>query len=203
NHPIYKPKFKYAVFKVIQDDSTRFLNAYKGALDIIQFGLPLTKISYIEDQNKYNVFKYSGSSMNYMLLNLKDKNFQNKTFRWALSKALNREAIIKYKLEGYGETATSLLPSNNPYHNKDLKPVDYDPAFAKREIAKLNLNNKEFIIKTSNNPEVIEYARVIAAQLTEAGLNVKLQSYEWGTFYGDVKKGNFQMAIMRWVGLTD
>lgn len=199
---IYKPKFKYAVFKIIQDDSTRFLNAYKGAIDIIQFGLPLTKIAYIEKQQKYNVFKYSGSSMNYMLLNLKDKDFQNKEFRWALSKALNREEIIKYKLEGYAESATSLLPSNNPFHDPSLKKVEYDPEFAKSVIKKMNLK-KEFILKTSNNPEVVEYARVIAAQLTQAGLNVKIQSYEWGTFYGDVKSGNYQMAIMRWVGLTD
>jgi peptide/nickel transport system substrate-binding protein len=202
NHVIYKPKFKYAVFKIIQDDSTRFLNAYKGAIDIIQYGLPLTKIAYIEKQQKYNVFKYSGSSMNYILLNLKDPAFQNKDFRWALSKALNREEIIKYKLEGYAESATSLLPSNNPFHSNDLKKVEYDPEFAKNTIKKLNLN-KEFILKTSNNPEVVEYARVIASQLTQAGLHVKIQSYEWGTFYGDVKSGNYQMAIMRWVGLTD
>jgi peptide/nickel transport system substrate-binding protein len=202
DHVIYKPKFKYAVFKIIQDDSTRFLNAYKGGIDIIQYGLPLTKISYIEKQQKYNVFKYPGSSMNYILLNLKDPDFKNKDFRWAMSKALNREEIIKYKLEGYAESATSLLPSNNPFHDNDLKKIDYDPEYAKTTIKKLNLN-KEFILKTSNNPEVVEYARVIAAQLTQAGLHVKIQSYEWGTFYGDVKSGNYQMAIMRWVGLTD
>lgn len=203
DHPVYKPKFKYAVFKIIQDDSTRFLNAYKGSIDIIQYGLPLTKIAYIEKQNKYNVFKYSGSSMNYILLNLKDPDFKDKDFRWAMSKAINREEIIKYKLEGFGESATSLLPSNNPYHDASLKKIAFDPEAAKAGIKKKNLKNKEFILKTSNNPEVVEYARVIAAQLTKAGLNVKIQSYEWGTFYGDVKSGNFQMAIMRWVGLTD
>lgn len=202
-NPIYTPKIKYAIFKIIQDDSTRFLNAYKGSIDIVQTGLPLTKIAYIEKQNKYNVFKYPGSSMNYMLLNMKDPVFRNKEFRWAISHAINREEIIKYKLEGYGESATSLLPSNNPYHNHNLKPVVYDPKAAAAGIKKMNLKNKEFIIKTSNNPEVVEYARVIAAQLSKAGLNVKIQSYEWGTFYGDIKAGNFQMAIMRWVGLTD
>ncbi len=203
DHPIYKPKFKYAIFKIIQDDSTRFLNAYKGSIDVIQYGLPLTKISYIEKQNKYNIFKYPGSSMNYMLLNLKDSDFKNKEFRWAMSKALNRDEIIKYKLEGYGESATSLLPSNNPYHNRELKKIAYEPEESKKTIKKLNLDQKEFILKTSNNPEVVEYARVIASQLRNVGLNVKIQSYEWGTFYGDVRAGNFQMAIMRWVGLTD
>ena len=35
------------------------------------------------------------------------------------------------------------------------------------------------------------------------GLTVQIQSYEWGTFYADVKKGNFQLATMRWVGTVD
>lgn len=203
DHPVYKPKVKYLVFKIIRDDSTRFLNAYKGSIDIIQSDLPLTKISYIEQQNKYNVFKYPGSSMNYILLNFKDPVFKNKDLRWAISKALNRDEIIKFKLEGYGESATSLLPSNNPFHNPNLKKIEHDPEYAKKIIKKLNLGDKEFILKTSNNPEVIENVRVISTQLRQVGLNIKVQSYEWGTFFGDVRAGNFQMAIMRWVGLTD
>jgi peptide/nickel transport system substrate-binding protein len=30
-----------------------------------------------------------------------------------------------------------------------------------------------------------------------------LASFEWGTFYGDIQSGNFQLATMRWVGATD
>jgi peptide/nickel transport system substrate-binding protein len=44
---------------------------------------------------------------------------------------------------------------------------------------------------------------VIANQLNRSGLNVQLQSYEWATFYDDVKKGNFQLATMKWVGTVD
>jgi peptide/nickel transport system substrate-binding protein len=44
---------------------------------------------------------------------------------------------------------------------------------------------------------------VIANQLEKLGLKIKLQSFEWSTFYGDVKNGNFELAIMRWVGTTD
>src|SRR5690606_24335851 len=133
----------------------------------------------------------------------KDPVFKNKDLRWAISKALNRDEIIKFKLEGYGESATSLLPSNNPFHNPNLKKIEHDPEYAKKIIKKLNLGDKEFILKTSNNPEVIENVRVISTQLRQVGLNIKVQSYEWGTFFGDVRAGNFQMAIMRWVGLTD
>ena len=35
------------------------------------------------------------------------------------------------------------------------------------------------------------------------GIKASLKSFEWGTFYDDVKSGRFQMAAMRWVGATD
>ena len=35
------------------------------------------------------------------------------------------------------------------------------------------------------------------------GLNIHLQSYEWGTYYEDIRTGKFEMAIMKWVGIND
>ena len=49
----------------------------------------------------------------------------------------------------------------------------------------------------------MEKGLVIAQQLNATGLNVKLQSFEWGTFYEDVNKGRFQLATMRWIGAMD
>ncbi len=202
-HPVYNPQVKYIVFKIIKDDSTRFLNIYKGSIDIIMSALPFNKISYIEKEHKYNIYTSSGTSMNYMLLNLKDPILKNKDFRWALSLALDRNSIIKYKLEGFATSATSLLPSGNIFHNQDLKPILQDQKTARSVIEKMHLKNKEFILKTSNTPEVVDIARVIVSQLESIGLKIKLQSYEWGTYYGDIKAANYQMAIMRWTGLSD
>jgi peptide/nickel transport system substrate-binding protein len=35
------------------------------------------------------------------------------------------------------------------------------------------------------------------------GIQVSVRSYEWGTFYGDIKAGNFQLYTLSWVGVTD
>lgn len=58
-------------------------------------------------------------------------------------------------------------------------------------------------LKTSNNAEVIGIARIIQAQLAKIGIRIEIKSYEWGTFYGDIKSGNFQLTTMRWVGVTE
>jgi peptide/nickel transport system substrate-binding protein len=49
----------------------------------------------------------------------------------------------------------------------------------------------------------METGGVLASEFRDAGLTVHTQSFEWGTFYGDVQHGRFQLALMRWVGTID
>ena len=39
------------------------------------------------------------------------------------------------------------------------------------------------------------------AQVAEAGIRLRIQSHDWGTFFGDIKAGNFQLYSLTWVGL--
>ena len=57
--------------------------------------------------------------------------------------------------------------------------------------------------KTSTDKTAQETARVIADMLGKVGIGVEVRAFEWGTFFGDVKAGNFQMMSLRWVGLSD
>ena len=44
-------------------------------------------------------------------------------------------------------------------------------------------------------------ATVIQAQLAQVGIQVEVRSYDWGTFYGDIKAGRFQLYSLSWVGI--
>lgn len=203
DHILTAPKIKNVVFKIIQDDNTRYLQTIKGNIDIVQSGIPLSKIKNLENRKNFQVYKYIGASMNYLLLNFKDPIFKNKYVREALQYAINRKEIIAYKLEELAQPATSLLSPNNPFFNSELKAPDYDIDKAKDLMKLSGLKNVELTLKTSNNQEIIEIGNVLVFQLEKIGIKVKLQSYEWGTFYDDIKKGNFQIAMMRWIGTFD
>ena len=203
HHKILIPKMKTLVFKIIQDDNTLYLKTLKGAIDISQAVIPLNKVKNFENDAKFNVHKYSGLSMNYILINLRDPLLKNKQMRLAIAHAIDREEIIRYKLHGLATPATSILSPANPFHDKELKNPKNDFERAKALLTSIGALGKTLVLKTSNNPSVVERAKVIASQLRKIGLQVKLQSFEWGTFYKDVKDGQFQLAMMRWVGATD
>jgi peptide/nickel transport system substrate-binding protein len=57
--------------------------------------------------------------------------------------------------------------------------------------------------KTSTDMESMEIAQIIKGYLKEVGIGVEVRSFEWGTFFDDIKKGNFQMYSLRWIGVVD
>ena len=44
---------------------------------------------------------------------------------------------------------------------------------------------------------------MIAAQLREVGIEVEVRSFEFGTFFADIKKGNYQIATMQSPEITE
>ncbi len=206
-HPYARPRTSFAVFKVIRDDNTRFLKTYKGEIDIVQSELPALKIATLEKKGGFQVFKYPGLAMTYLLVNLRDPVLKDLRARQAISRAIHREGIIAYKLEGLARPATSILTPVNPYFNAALTPPAFDPAAAREALRAISLSAAGaaggLTLKTSNSQAAVENGKVLVHQLREAGLQIRQQSFEWGTFYGDIQKGNFQLATMRWVGTVD
>ena len=44
-------------------------------------------------------------------------------------------------------------------------------------------------------------ATILQAQLAKAGIELEIRSLDWGTFFEEVKKGNFQLFGLTWVGI--
>lgn len=189
-------------FKIIRDDNSRFLKMYKGDLDIVQSDMPLAKIKVFKNSPRFEVHENAGLSMTYLLLNLRDPLLKQLPVRQAMDLAIDRKEIIEHKLEGLAIPATSLLTPGNPFFDASIPSPRYDIEKAKQLLANVDKNHL-FVLKTSNQAAAVENGKVIAFQLNKLGLQVQLKSFEWGTYYEDIKKGQFEMATMRWVGTTD
>lgn len=199
-----KRKIKKVIFKIIRDDLTRFQKILKKEIDIVQSEMPYSKINALKKSSlPYHLIQKPGLSMNYLLINLKDPLFKNKTAREALAYGIDKQSIIKYKLQSMAVPALSILNSHNPFFARNVKLRKYNFLKAKNIIKNNSWNQKKISIKTSNNQQTLSYAKILAIQLRKIGFQVQLDSYEWGTFYGDLNKGHFQLALLRWVGAWD
>lgn len=209
------PKLGRLVFKVVKDDNTRFLKMRKSELDLLINAIPNNKIDDFKKpplSHLYRVIEEPGISYNYLGFNMQDPKVRDIRVRQAIAYGINVEEIIGYRLHGHAIPATGLLSSINWYYTSEVSKYPYDPEKAKRLLETAGLIDPDgdgpepcltLELKTSNNVQVVGIARIIQAQLAQIGIRLELKSYEWGTFYGDIKSGNFQLTAMRWVGVTE
>ena len=208
-----KPKTNRLVFKTFWDDTVRVLEFLKGRIDLMQNAAPLTLIPAIEKgtkNNKPNVLEEAGINFSYLGFNLKDPILSHSLVRKAIAHAINRDDIIRYKLMGKASPATSLLFPGHWAFNASLEPFDYNPEKAKKLLDEAGYPDPEgevprfkLVYKTSAKKDRVELALLIADYLRAVGIEVEVSSYEWGTFFRDIKNGNFQMFSLTWVGVTE
>jgi peptide/nickel transport system substrate-binding protein len=129
--------------------------------------------------------------------------------RRAIAHAVDRDRIIRALFLGLARPAATLLAPENWAHADDVALYPYDPALARRLLDAagypVRADGARFALsyKTSTDRQGIEMADLVAEDLAAVGIRVERRSFEWGTFYGDIKAGNFQLYSLRWVGITD
>lgn len=191
------------VFKIVRDDTTRYLKLRKGEIDLVQSDLPVTKAIEFRSLPGFRTVERSALAMSYMLVNHQDVDLKKPNIRRAIAWAIQRDDVIRFKMEGLGEAATSILSPENPFFNARLQWPKNGLEEARKLLALDPPKSKEWTLKVSNKSTAVEKAQVLAAQIQKLGIEVRVQTLEWGTYYEDIKKGNFQLATMAWVGVTD
>jgi peptide/nickel transport system substrate-binding protein len=188
------------VFLVVQDPTVRVLKVLRGEIDMIQNDLPPELVAWLRGREEVRVSAGAGTNFAYLGFNLRDSVTGQLELRRAVAHAIDREALIHYVLGDTARLAGGILP---PEHWAGLGEtgVPHDPEQAKRILAALGMQNPRIVYKTSTDPVRLRLATAIQRQLAEIGIEVDLRSYDWGTFYGDIKAGNFQMYSLSWVGV--
>ncbi len=201
---LVRPKIKYLSFYFIRDDYTRFLKLLSHEVDLAENEIDLRRVAeFVKRPDEFEVQKNPSLSMTYLLINLKRDLLKNVKVRQALDLALNRGDILKYKLEELALPATSLLSPIHPMFNSSLKNPDFNLEAARKLLTGIELGSTSIQFKSSNTSNAVENVSVLVDQFKKLGLKFKQQSFEWGTFYSDIKSGNYDLALSKWVGLID
>jgi peptide/nickel transport system substrate-binding protein len=124
--------------------------------------------------------------------------------RKAIAYAIDREAITRHLLGSAARPAAALLQPGHWAGNPALESLAHDPGRARALLKQAGFDSDNPLVlhyKTSTDPLRIRIATVIQQQLADIGIGMKLSSYDWGTFYGDIKAGRFQVYSLAWVGI--
>ena len=188
----------------VQDATVRVLKLLRGELDLIQNDLPAELLAWLAHRKGVRILRHPGSNFAYIGFNLQDPVTADRRVRLAVAKAIDRQAIIRYLLAGHARLAGGLLPPEHWAGHPGLQGILYDPEGARRLLSELGYSPEHplrLVYKTSNNAQRIRIATVLRDFLQRVGFDVQIRSHDWGTFYGDIKAGRFQMYTLAWVGI--
>jgi len=199
-------------FKIVPDNTVRVLELRKGSIHLLQNEIEPGVLGFLEKDPRFRVVKREGTSYSYLGFNLKDPILKLRPVREAIACAIDRTRIVQHLLGGLASPATGVLSPLNWAYEPDVARYPYAPERARRLLDQAGYPDpdgegpaKRFTLnyKTSQNDIRRRIGEAIQSQLSEVGVGLDIRSYEWGTFYADIQKGNFQTYTLTWVGITD
>jgi len=192
-------------FLQVKDPTVRVLKLLNKEVDILQNDLSPEIAGYLQRQPGITHLKLDGSNFTYIGFNLADPVTGNLNIRKAISHAINRESIIEYAFNQAARPAESILPPTHWAGHDGLQSHGHNILLARQYLGQAGYSEKkrlQLTYKTSSDPFRIKLATIIKSQLAEIGIDLKIKSYDWGTFFGDIKSGRFQMYSLSWVGIN-
>ena len=204
-----KPNIPNVIVRIIPDATTRVLELRRGTVNFEINSVPYDQVDQFKKDAAFKVMTSHGGAYQYIAFNLKDPILAKKEVREAIASAIDRNRIVRDLLHGYGEVTETMFPPGHWARAGNLPTHPYDPNKAKQLLDAAGYKQKgsaprfKLTFRTSTDAEANQQAEMIQQMLKDVGIDMQIQSSEFGTFMEDIKNGRFQMFSLRRAGISD
>jgi peptide/nickel transport system substrate-binding protein len=207
-----KPAVAGVVFKIVPDAMVRALEFKKKNIDFLQNDLEPDMLPWLKKNADAAIEAHPGTTSQYIGINLTHPVLKRKEVRQAIAHAIDRGSIIRHLIKNYATPASGLLSPLNWAYEGAVKQWPHDPEKAKRLLDAAGFPDPDgegplprfkLSFKSTNLDLRRRIAEALKEQLQHVGIELEIRTYEWGTFFSDIKKGNFHLYSLAWVGILD
>ena len=127
--------------------------------------------------------------------------FKDARVRLAVSKAINRRAIVERVMEGYAIAAGNLVSPPVFGHVDALKPEIYEPETAKKLLAEAGYPDGFALTLYTPNDRYVndeQTAQAVAQMLARVGIQTKVETMPASVYFGKARAGEFSFALLGW-----
>lgn len=198
-----RPNLDKVTYRVIPENSARLVELEKGEIDVLM-SVEKSDRDLIRKNPDLNLASIAGTNYNYVGFNVNNEPVDDKYLRKAIAYALDKDAITNHF---NGSRTFMPLPASSPLGDEiidmaDINKYEHDVSKAKEMLQKSDYDGEEVVIKVSDDWRK-ELAQIMQQMMNSVGINTKVEVYEWGTFYEDVKEGEAQIYLLGWYGIID
>ena len=202
------PQVDELVFRPIPNLATRTSALLSGDVDLI-VNVPVPQAPMVDRNPGVDLVAVDIQAGEYLGYNLRieDSPLQDKRVRIAINHAIDVDSIIEGVLDGYATRRSSpVTPLDFGYY--DVEPYPYDLEVARSLLAEAGFPNGEglslkFDTPTGRYPMDQQVSEVIAAQLTDLGIDIEFEVHEWGNYLGLFQNDQLgDLFLLGWGSIT-
>lgn len=207
-----KPPIEKLFFKTVKDDNTRLLALLGQTGDLVQNAVSPLMMPVVDEDARLERVGGASFKYTYIAFNMEHPILKDLRVREAIAHGIDRASIVRYKFKGTAVLSTGMLAPSHWAYNGDVARFDYDPARARKLLDEAGYPDPdgdgpkprfELEFKVSANKFRVSMVELIAHQLADIGISVKVRASEWGTFYSDIKSRNFALTTMQWPSVLE
>ncbi len=205
-----KPKIERLAFRRIRDARHRLLALESGSAQIIRDLDPVT-MRIVRLHPELSLLSTVGNAVCFLVLNTSKPPFNNPAARWAVNRAIRKQAFTKLIYQGLAEPASGPLPPSIAwaYWGK-TKKYPYDPVKAREELAAAGYrdlpgSHPKLLVMDSPRPYLpkpLLAASMIARDLARVGMTVDVVAQPYPDHKESMRRGEHDLALYGWVGDT-
>jgi peptide/nickel transport system substrate-binding protein len=215
------PIWSKVTLKPIKSGPSRVAALLAGDVDMIE-GVPTTDITTLAKNDDLALSQGVSNRVIYLHLDHDradspfvkangggaiDNPLRNHDVRMAISKAINRDAIVDRVMEGVAIKAGQLLPEGFFGVSDKLTPVEYDPNGAKELLAKAGVGDGFELTIHGPNDRYINDAKIaeaIGQMLTRVGIKTQVETMPRSVYFKRASRGGpgetpeFSFILVGW-----
>jgi peptide/nickel transport system substrate-binding protein len=191
-----KPHLDRIVFRIIPENSVRLLMLRRGEIQILD-GINPSDIPSIRQEANLQLFEQPGLTINGVRLPAATKPFDDKRVRQAMNYAVNKDEMNRTLYQGVADPMVAPMPQVE-WGVAALPPYAYSPEKARQLLKEAgHPNGFKAVLLSYNNPRGYnpvggKMAVAIQEYLAKVGVQVDVQTQEWGTFLQTVRSGKWE-----------
>ncbi|MFB4161370.1 glutathione ABC transporter substrate-binding protein [Geomicrobium sp. JSM 1781026] len=188
-------------FKVVPEELTRIGMVSNGEAHVADT-ISALNTSQVESTENVELVSDASLGMTYLGFNNQHELFQDADVRRAISMAIDKEVILEGIMQGNGKVADGPISDLIFGYDDNLEPIAYDPEAAQSLLEEVG-EDINFTVWVGDADEVTQQmAVIIQDQLSEVGVDMSIESMEWGTLLDGTANGTHEAMIMSWTAVS-
>jgi peptide/nickel transport system substrate-binding protein len=194
-----KPYLDSVTWKFVTDENTRELQLRGNQIQVDEFP-PFNSITKLQHTAGVTMSLFPSTRTDYLDMNEQYPPLADVHVRRAISYAIDRQAIVKSVLFGFGKPANSFLPPQVPFYNKNSGGLQFNIAKAKAEMAqsKYPKGFKVTLLVGAGAQVEAAMGQILQNQLKQLGINVTFKQEDTSTEFQDIQKQKYQLGFSYW-----